>query len=236
MNTRSTLKLLLLPVLLILCTLFYYFGELVQWAAWESLNEDFFYGIHDIHRLLFLIPIIYAGYFGRVRGAVIVTLATLAIFLPRALFVSPYPDPLFRMIFFVIIAGVIGSLTGVIRNQSEKNTRLQEEILEDRKKFLSIVDSLADGVIAICPDYTIQFMNSLMLKELGDGRGMPCYKFFYDLESPCVQGCSLFDVIDKKQITKTEYILKDKTYEVVSVPYTDIDGITCRFSIFRKTA
>jgi signal transduction histidine kinase len=139
------------------------------------------------------------------------------------------------MIFFVIIAGVIGSLTGVIRNQSEKNTQLQAAILEDRKKFMSIVDSLADGVIAISSDYKIQFMNSLMLKELGDGRGMHCYKFIYNLESPCEQGCSLFDVIDKKQITKTKYILKNKTYEVVSVPYTDIDGITCRFSIFRKT-
>ena len=235
MKIGSTFKLLLLPIMLILCTLFYYFGELVQWAAWDPLRNEFFYSVHDIHRLFFLAPIIYAGYFGRVKGAIIVSLATLAIFLPRALFVSPYPDPLLRMIFFVVIAGVIGSLTGVIRNQSEKNTRLQEAILGDRKKFLSIVDNLADGVITICHDYTIQFMNSLMLKELGDGRGMPCYKFLYNLESPCEQGCVLFDVIDKKQITKSEYILKDKTFEVVSVPYIDIDGITCRFSIFRKT-
>ena len=235
MKNRSTFKLVLLPIMLILCTLFYYFGELVQWAAWDSLRNEFFYSVHDIHRLFFLAPIIYAGYFGRVKGAIIVTLASLAIFFPRALFVSPYPDPLLRMLLFVIIAGVIGSLTGIIRNQSEKNTRLQEEILEDRKKFLSIIDSMADGVIAISPDHTIQFMNSLMLKELGDGRGMPCYRFLYGLENPCKQGCELLDVIDKKQITKNEYILKDKTYEVVSVPYTDIDGITCRFSIFRKT-
>jgi hypothetical protein len=181
------------------------------------------------------VPIIYAGYFGRVKGAIIVTLATMAILLPRALFVSPYPDPLLRMIFFVIIAGVIGSLTGVIRNQSEKNICLQGEILADRKKFLSIVDSMADGIIAIGPDHTIQFMNSFMLKELGDGRGMPCYKFLYGLEAPCEQGCYLFDVIEKKQITKTEYKIQNKTYEVVSVPYSDIDGVTCRFSIFRKT-
>ena len=235
MKTGSTIKLLLLPILLIVCTLFYYFGELADWATWDSLRKEFFYSVHDIHRLLFLVPIIYAGYYGRVKGAIIVTLASLAIFLPRALFVSPYPDPLLRMIFFVIIAGVIGSLTGVIRNQSERNLRLQEEIHKDRKKILSIIDSMADGVIAICPDYTIRFMNSLMLKELGDGRGMPCYKFLYDLESPCEQGCSLFDVIDKKQIMKTEYKIQDKTYEVVSAPYTDPDGVTCRLSIFRKT-
>ena len=84
MKNRSTFKLVLLPIMLILCTLFYYFGELVQWAAWDSLRNEFFYSVHDIHRLFFLAPIIYAGYFGRVKGAIIVTLASLAIFFPRA--------------------------------------------------------------------------------------------------------------------------------------------------------
>ena len=132
MKFGSTFKLLLLPVLLLLCTLFYYFGELADWAAWDSLRTEFFYGVHDIHRLLFLVPIIYAGYYGRVKGAIIVTLVSLAIFIPRALFVSPYPDPLLRMVLFVIIAGVFGSLTGVIRNQSEKNLRLQEDIHSEK--------------------------------------------------------------------------------------------------------
>ena len=73
-----------LPLLLVFCTLFYYFGELADWAAWEALRREFFYGIHDIHRLLFLAPIIYAGYFGRVKGAIIVTLISFVIFMPRA--------------------------------------------------------------------------------------------------------------------------------------------------------
>jgi PAS domain-containing protein len=235
MKTRSTYRLLLLPILLILCTLFYYFGELANWAAWDYLRREFFYSVHDIHRLLFLVPIIYAGYYGRVKGAIIVTLSALAILLPRSLFISPFPDPLFRMLFFVVIAGVIGSLTGVIRNQSERYKLLKEEIQEDRDKFLSIIDSMADGVITISPDYTIRFMNSLMLNEIGDGRGIPCYKHLYNLENPCEQGCLLYDVIDKKRITKTGYNIQQKTYEVVSAPYTDMDGVICRLSIFRKT-
>jgi len=234
MKKRRTYRLFILPLLLVLCTLFYYFGELADWAAWDSLRKEFFYSVHDIHRLLFLAPILYAGYYGRVKGAIIVTLAALVIFLPRALFISPYPDPLVRMILFTIVAGVIGALTGVIRNQSERYARLKEEIQEDRDKFLSIIDSMADGLITISPDYKIRFMNSLMIRELGDGRNMPCYKFLYNLENPCEQGCLIFDVIDKKQITKTEYKVRDKTYEVVSAPYADTDGVTCRLSIFRK--
>ena len=87
---KATLRLFILPLLLVLCTSFYYFGELVDWATWEALRKDYFYGIHDVHRLLFLAPIIYAGYTARVKGAVIITLLSFAIFLPRAFFISPF--------------------------------------------------------------------------------------------------------------------------------------------------
>ena len=168
MKTGSAFKLLLLPILLILCTLFYYFGELVQWAAWDSLRNEFFYSIHDIHRLLFLVPIIYAGYYARVKGAIIVTLVSLALFLPRALFVSPYPDPLLRMIFFVIIAGVIGSLIGVIRNQSEKNLRLQEAIHSEKLNAMGqIAASIAHEINN--PLAGVLVYNRLLSKKLSNG-------------------------------------------------------------------
>lgn len=79
-----------------LCALLYYFGELVDYAGWSSLRLEFFYGVHDVQRLFFLVPIVYAGYFFRVRGAIIVTIAAFLVFLPRALFISEFPDPLVR--------------------------------------------------------------------------------------------------------------------------------------------
>ena len=121
---RLTFKPFILPLLLVLCTLFYYFGELADWAAWESLRASFFYSIHDVHRLLFLAPILFAAYTARVRGAIIVTLVSFVIFLPRAFFISPYPDPLLRMAIFTIFAGVVGVLVGVVRNQAERAVRL----------------------------------------------------------------------------------------------------------------
>jgi hypothetical protein len=120
---KTKLRMFILPVLFLLCTVFYYFGELIDWAAWDVLRTNFFYSVHDIHRLLFLIPIIYAGYYIRVRGAIIITLISLAVFLPRAFFISPYPDPFLRMIIFTIFAGVIGVLVGIIRNQSDRLRR-----------------------------------------------------------------------------------------------------------------
>ena len=122
----TNFKLLILPLLLVVCTLFYYFGELVDWAAWDSLRNNFFYGIHDVHRLLFLAPIVYAGYTARIKGAIIITLVSFVIFLPRAFFISPYPDPLLRMIIFTFFAGVIGYLVARLRNEKDKYRKLEE--------------------------------------------------------------------------------------------------------------
>lgn len=129
------LRPLIIFLLLGFCSLFYYFGELIDWAAWNALRNGFFYGIHDIHRLLFLAPIVYAGYVARVKGAIIVTLISLVIFLPRAFIISPYPDPLLRMVLFVVFAGVIGVLIGIIRNQSVEARRRESLITGEKNRM-----------------------------------------------------------------------------------------------------
>ena len=233
--SKSPFRLFILPLLIVFCTLFYYFGELVDWAAWEALRREFFYGIHDIHRLLFLVPIIYAGYTARVKGAVIITLVAFAIFLPRAFFISPFPDPLFRMVFFTAIAGVIGCLVGTIRNQTMKSQHLEAVITSERDKLLRIVDGMADGVVITGSDYRIRLMNSKMVDAFGEGTGLTCYKHMRNVDAPCQQECHIPDVINNEEIRKWECSFPDgKTYEVVAAPYVDTDGIVCQLSIFRN--
>ena len=230
-------RLFVMPLLLVLCTLFYYFGELVEWAAWDVLRSNFFYSVHDMHRLLFLIPIVYAGYTGRVKGALIVTMIALIAFLPRAFFISPYPDPLLRMLLFVIFAGVIGVLVGVIRNQSVRFQRMEAMVTIERDKLLKIVDGMADGVVITGPDYGIRFMNSKMVEAFGAGMGLTCYKHLRNLDAPCQQECHIPDVINSAEIGKWECSFPDgKNYEVVAAPYVDTDGTVCQISIFRNIA
>ena len=225
----------IMPLLLVFCTLFYYFGELVDCAAWDILRQNFFYGIHDIHRLLFLIPIAYAGYTARIKGAVIVTLVSFIIFLPRAFFISPFPDPILRMVVFTIFAGTMGCLTGIVHNESERCQRLETMVEGERDKLLSIVDGMADGVIITGPDYRIRFMNSNMVKDFGDGTGLPCYKHLHNLDSPCKQECRMPHVINNEEIGRWGYSFPDgRTYEIVTAPHIDSDGVVCQLSIFRN--
>ncbi|MFC1909290.1 hypothetical protein ACFLXD_05500 [Chloroflexota bacterium] len=230
---KATFRLFILPLLLVFCTMFYYFGELVEWMAWDILRQNFFYGVHDIHRLLFLIPITYAGYTARIKGAIIVTLVSFIIFLPRAFFISPYPDPLLRMLLFVIFAGLIGALVGVIRNQSVKSLHLEAVIANERDKLLKIVDGIAD-VIITGPDYRIRFMNSKMVDTFGEAAGLTCYKHLRNLDAPCQQECRIPEVINNEEIGKWECSFPSgRTYEVVAAPYVDTDGTVCQISIFR---
>jgi len=231
---RVILRPFVMPFLLISCTLFYYFGELVDWATWDALRKEFFYSVHDIHRILFLIPIIYASYTARVKGTIIITLVSFIIFLPRAFFISPFPDPLLRMMLFTLGAGVIGYLVARLRNEEEKSQRLEVLITTERDKLLEIINGMADGVIITGPDYRIRFMNASMVNSFGEGTGIPCYKHLHNLDAPCHPECRIPDVIKYNEIRKWECSIPDgKTYEVVASPYVGTGGEVCKLSIFR---
>jgi len=232
---KTILKPFILPLLIVVCTLFYYFGELVDWAAWDALRKEFFYGVHDVHRILFLAPIIYAGYQARIKGAIIVTIVAFIIFLPRAFFISPYPDPLLRMILFVIFAGVIGCLVGALRDQVIKSQHLESILASERDKLLIVAGEVADGIVIIGPDYKIRYMNSKMADSFGDGVGRTCYQHLRNLETPCQNECNIPGVVNNAEIGRWECSLSDgKTYEVVEAPYVDTDGTVCQVSIFKK--
>jgi PAS domain-containing protein len=232
-TSRHKFRLFILPLLLLFCTLFYYFGELVDWATWEPLRLKFFYGIHDVHRLLFLAPIIYAGYHGRVKGAVIVTIVSFMVFLPRAFFISPYPDPILRMIFFTVVGGTIGVLTGIIRNKSEQQTQLETLLARERDKWLGILTRMEDGVILTGADYKVLFVNPSMIRDFGEGIGSYCYQYLHNLDRPC-EACKLPSVIGG-EVARWEYAFPDgRVYEVMASTYTDSNGMVCQLATFRN--
>ncbi len=218
------------------CTLFYYFGELVEFAHWEALRWQFFYSVHDVHRLLFLAPIIYAAYVFGIKATVMLTIISLMTFLPRALFISTFPDPLIRMVVFTLIAGTMGYLTAIARRESERRTHLETLLTSERDKLLGILERMQDGVLIVGPDYRIRYMNASMIRNFGEGVGSYCYKCLQGFDGPCPQSCKLPIVLSGK-IERWEYSFPDgRTYEVLASPYRDTDGVICQLTTFRNTA
>ncbi|MEW6033387.1 MAG: ATP-binding protein [Chloroflexota bacterium] len=216
------------------CSLMYYGGELVDLAGWTALRWEFFYSVHDVHRLFFLAPIIYAGYFFRVRGALIVTALTLVAFLPRALVISPFPDPVLRVVLFTVTAGVIGWMTGAMRNDFERRQRLDALLRTERDRLLDILERIEDGVLIAGPDYRVRYLNPNMVREFGEGSGTPCYQYLHGFDSPCDEDCRL-PAVTQGATERWEYTFPNgRTYEIVASPFRDSDGVNCQLATFRN--
>jgi len=136
------------------CSAFYYLDSIFNTLGWPIPQWNILYTPHDFHRLLFAIPILYASYIFRTRGAIITTLISALIFLPRSLFISLYLDPLPLSLFFCGIVGTIAVLEAKLldeitaRNKAERTQEncqaLLQEVHHRVRNNLQIVSSLLD--------------------------------------------------------------------------------------------
>ncbi len=215
------------------CTLIYYFGELANIAGWKALQLSFFYSVHDIHRLLFIIPIIYAGYYLSRKAVIIITIITIAVFIPRALFISPYPDPVLRAETFAIIAGLVGYLIAILRAKNRHINNLETNIRYSHENLLDILEKMADGVLITGPDFKVRFTNQSMVEEFGEGIGTNCYQYLHQSDKPCPD-CRLHEILNGA-IGSWQYKYSNgNIYEVKSSSFADSDGVICQLASFRK--
>lgn len=152
---QSVGRFYLLLLQYVVCTLFYYLGEIFTLAGWDSVKWEFLYGVHDFHRLLFLLPLIYAGYVFGMKAVVIMTIIVINTLLPRALFISPFPDPLLRMLLFIVVAGTIGYLTARLHHMKYHLGRAQHRLLGGQ----AALDALPFGLVVIGPGGKVRFAN-----------------------------------------------------------------------------
>jgi len=234
LRSRNLYSFYILFALFGFCTLFYYLGELLNVFWWQTLHWDFFYSVHDIHRLLFLAPIIYAGYVFGVRATIIVTIIALMVFIPRALFVSPFPDATLRMIVFGIIEGTMGYLTARVCSETKRRLRLEALGGKQRDIILGMLDRMDAGVFIIGPDYRVRFLNAAMIRDFGEGKGAYCYQYLRKLDQPCQDVCKL-ECVRAGAVEEWDCDFPDgRTFRMLSSPYVDYDGTVCQLAIFRK--
>lgn len=229
-------RLYMLGILLLFCTLFYYFGEIVDYFQWEPLRWNIFYAVHDVHRLFFLLPILFAAYAFGVRATIIIALVTGGIWMPRAFFFSPYPFPELRAFAFLVAEGILGFLTATTLRQKRRIERLETVVEAERDRLRAILRRMTDGVIVIGPDYRLRFVNAPMRRVLGESVEAPCYRYIYHQSQPCGDNCRLKRVLQGTD-ESWRYVLADgTTYEVSATPYVDADGAVCQLATYRDVS
>jgi hypothetical protein len=213
-----------------LCAIFYYFGEIIDFFHWDSLRLEFFYGVHDVHRLIFLIPIVYAAYYFGLMPTIIIIILAICVFLPRAIFVSPYPDPLLRATLFTVFAAAIGIFMAIIMDRYRK---AQQYIEKQEWIYAQALNEMEEGVMLVSPDYKVQYVNNSLKKEFGDARGSYCYTYLHNRNVPCADICKMGDVL-KGTSSELQCELSGIKYAVTVIPYSDINGNIYQLSIFKR--
>ena len=134
-------------VLMTICTMFYYMDVIIDFFGWKNMHWSIFYTVHDLHRTLFLIPVLYVAFIYRTKGAIITTLLSLLIFLPRVLLVSPYPDPLLRVSIFIIYMGILGVLLSLFLNSISERIKLEQNLQKINSDILCKTRDYLDSLI-----------------------------------------------------------------------------------------
>jgi signal transduction histidine kinase len=136
--------LLIITAVMVLC-IFQYYVDQTHLTSLPFFGNTFFTGIHDVNRVLFLVPILYAALAFRVRGSIFTSFVFLVTVLPRALFFSTYPNPLLRALVFVAFAALVGFFVAFELNRSEKEERINTELKAANEKLSEYAQQLKDS-------------------------------------------------------------------------------------------
>jgi PAS domain S-box-containing protein len=140
----------LILALLILITLPHY-GEVFKFPGLllhliSELNLD----RHAFERILYLAPMVWAGFLFGWKGAFITSLVSLVCMLPRAIFISEYPqDALFEIGAVFIIGNVLVVSFASLRREREYRTQLEtahKELQTSEERYRQLFENAHDAI------------------------------------------------------------------------------------------
>jgi len=111
-----------------------------------------------------------------------------------------------------------------LEKQAVERKRAEKELEAQKKKFHTILDSVASGIDIVSYDYKVEFQNKLLVDRFGDLKGKLCYKQYMNRAKPC-SDCPMRTAIDNNRVERTELIAADgRNYELISTPIKNPDG------------
>ncbi len=97
----------------------------------------------------------------------------------------------------------------------------------------AILDAFEDGIYVMNQDLRVEYMNSAMIADFGDGVGKKCHELLNQTEDKC-PWCQSDEVFKGKTLRREIYVpLVDKTYYLIEIPFENTDGTLSKLSIYR---
>jgi len=105
----------------------------------------------------------------------------------------------------------------------------------DQKTILTtaILDAFEDGIYVMNQDLVVEYMNSAMIAEFGDGIGKKCHQLVNQSADKC-HWCQSDEVFKGKTVRREVYVPRvDKTYYLIEIPFENTNGTRSKLSIYR---
>jgi two-component system NtrC family sensor kinase len=105
----------------------------------------------------------------------------------------------------------------------------------DQKTILTtaILDAFEDGIYVMNQDLVVEYMNSAMIAEFGDGVGKKCHQILNQSVDKC-PWCQSDEVFKGRTVRREVYVPRvDKTYYLIEIPFENADGTISKLSIYR---
>ena len=105
----------------------------------------------------------------------------------------------------------------------------------DQKMILTtaILDAFEDGIYVMNQDLVVEYMNSTMIAEFGDGIGKKCHQIINQSVDKC-PWCQSDEIFEGKTVRREVYVPRvDKTYYLIEIPFENINGTISKLSIYR---
>ena len=104
---------------------------------------------------------------------------------------------------------------------------------ENIKMSTAILEAFDDGIYVMNQDLVVEYMNSAMMAEFGDGIGKKCHELVNQTHEKC-PWCRSDEVFEGKKISREVYIpLVNKTFYLTEIPLENEDGTISKLSIYR---
>jgi two-component system NtrC family sensor kinase len=96
----------------------------------------------------------------------------------------------------------------------------------------AILNAFEDGIYVMNKDLVVEFMNSAMVAEFGEGVGKKCHQLTNQSEEKC-PWCLSDEIFAGNTVRREVYIpLVDKTYYLTEIPFKNAAGTLSKLSIY----
>lgn len=131
-------------------TLFHYRESLQHPAFVNYLAANLNLSRHVFERILYLLPMVYAGVFFRAKGWVIVSALALGAMIPRAVFITQTPrDAIFEVVAVMIVNGVLFLLLESLRKEKQHLHQIEaahQQLKASEERYRGLFENAIDAI------------------------------------------------------------------------------------------